>query len=89
MQSSKIDPELCLRHRAGALIALMTKHVDDLKLTGEAEMLNLILKELKQVFGELKVEWHVFTNCSRPVCLHEKGAVHQCRTQISDVNQTC
>ena len=41
----------------------MTKHVDDLKLTGEAEMLNLILKELKQVFGELKIEWYVFTNC--------------------------
>ena len=63
MQSSKIDPELCLKHRAGALIALMTKHVDDLKLSGEAEMLNLILKELQLVFGELKVEWHVFTNC--------------------------
>ena len=41
----------------------MTKHVDDLKMTGETEMLNLILKELQQIFGQLKVEWHVFTNC--------------------------
>ena len=50
MVSSQIDPELCLRHKDGVLVALMTKHVDDLKLTGEANMLNLILKELQQVF---------------------------------------
>eukprot|EP00974_Lingulodinium_polyedra_P031536 3033760-Lingulodinium_polyedra.AAC.1 len=46
----------------------MTKHVDDLKLTGRALAVRHILTAYQHVFGELKVGWYVFTNCGvRPV----------------------
>ena len=61
MKASKIDAELCMRHDGGRLSAAMTTHVDDLKLTGEPERTNLIQRELHKLFGELKVEWYVFT----------------------------
>eukprot|EP00974_Lingulodinium_polyedra_P088012 8534480-Lingulodinium_polyedra.AAC.1 len=41
----------------------MTKHADDLQLTGTASAVKHILTALQHVFGELKVEWYVFTNC--------------------------
>ena len=41
----------------------MTKHVDDLKLTGEKDWIEFVLKKLEETFGELKVQWHEFTNC--------------------------
>ena len=63
MKSSQIDAELCMRHEHGRLVAMLTKHVDDLKLTGDAGAVQSILAELQKVFGELKVEWHVFTKC--------------------------
>merc|ERR1711873_46767 len=63
MKSSQIDAELCMRHEHGRLVAMLTEHADDLKLTGDAGAVQSILAELQKVFGELKVEWHVFTNC--------------------------
>ena len=41
----------------------MTKHVDDLKGTGDSTTVQHILSELQKVFGDLKIEWYVFTNC--------------------------
>ena len=63
MKNSQIDNELCMRHEGGRLTVLITKHVDDLKTTGQAERVKTVLSELQRVFGELKVEWYVFTNC--------------------------
>ena len=63
MVSSWADLELCMRHDNGRLTAAMTKHVDDLKLAGEPERVSQIQRELQKVFGELKVERFVFTNC--------------------------
>ena len=63
MKSSQIDAELCMRHELGVLVALLAKHVDDLKLTGKPDVVQKILAELQKVFGELKVEWYAFTNC--------------------------
>ena len=50
---------------AGAmtLVALMAKHVDDLKLTGQRQVVEQILQQLEKVFGKLKIEWNNFTNC--------------------------
>ena len=63
MKSSQIDGEMCMRHDTGRLVAMLTKHVDDLKLTGEPTVVKELLAEPHTVFGELKVEWYSFTDC--------------------------
>ena len=63
MKSSQVEGELCMKHTMGRLVALLTKHVDDLKLTGEPDSATKGLSELQKVSGELKVEWYTFTNC--------------------------
>ena len=63
MVSSQVDPELCFRHQHGVLQAILSKHVDDLKITGTPSVIQHILSELQKIFGELKIEWNVFTNC--------------------------
>ena len=45
------------------LVALMTKHVDDLKVCGKKSAVTWILAQIEKVFGQLKIEWHNFTNC--------------------------
>ena len=45
------------------LLALMAKHVDDLKITGTKAIILWILQQIEKVFGPLKIEWHNFTNC--------------------------
>ena len=52
MVSSQIDPELCMSHVKRKLTAAMTKHVDDLKLPGNSERMNLTMRELQKVFGD-------------------------------------
>ena len=47
----------------GTLICLMAKHNDDLKLTGKKKVIELVLQQMQEVFGELKIEWFTFTNC--------------------------
>ena len=77
MSQCTIDNELCFLHRecrssdgsanASAktyqLIAVLAKHVDDLKITASKENIIWILKKIEQVFGQLKIEWNNFTNC--------------------------
>ena len=41
----------------------MTKHVDDLKVCGKTSAVTWILAQIEKVFGQLKIEWHNFTNC--------------------------
>ena len=60
---SKVDPELCCRYDNGRLVCMMTKHVDDLKIAGEPAVVKEILTILQKEFGELKINWHDFTNC--------------------------
>jgi len=62
LEASKVDPELCFRHDNGRLVCLMTKHVDDLKITGEPAVVKFILGRLQHTFGELKFSWKTF-NC--------------------------
>ena len=63
MKSSQVDNELCMRHSGGRLTAAMTKHVDDLKGTGDSATVQHILSELQEVFCDLKIDWYTFTNC--------------------------
>ena len=68
MEASSVDPELCMRHETlpngeKKLVLLMTKHVDDLKITGEKVWIEWVIEQLQQVFGKLKIIWDDFTNC--------------------------
>ena len=45
------------------LVCLLTKHVDDVKITGEREYMTWVLKQLEDTFGKMKLQWHEFTNC--------------------------
>ena len=63
MIPSSVDGELVLKFENGALICLMAKHVDDLKLTGKKKVIEWVLLQIQEVFGELKIEWFTFTNC--------------------------
>ena len=67
MQASLIDAEMCVKHRVikleKQLVAMLTKHVDDVKFTGTAEETKSIIGHLHETFGELKIEWYQFTNC--------------------------
>ena len=74
MTQCTIDNELCFLHKSGSertapkgstleLLAVMAKHVDDLKLTGQRQTLIWILQQVEKVFGKLKIEWNNFTNC--------------------------
>jgi hypothetical protein len=59
-----VDGELCMKHDANKnLIALMAKHVDDLKMAGLRDIIIKIIQLIEQVFGKLKIEWNNFTNC--------------------------
>ena len=60
---SQVDNEFVIRHDGGRLTACMSKHVDDLKLTGEPHIMKEIMSEIQREFGEFKIEWHVLTNC--------------------------
>ena len=57
------DNELCILHKEGHLVALMAKHVDDLKITGNTDVVNKLITCIQKVFGELKLEKNVFKNC--------------------------
>ena len=52
-----------MRHDEGRLTAGISKHVDDLKLAGMRQIIQESMVQIQRVFGELKIEWHTFTNC--------------------------
>ena len=60
---TRTDGEMLILHKGGCLLAVITVHVDDLKMTGEKETLLWIVDCLERVFGKLILQWHHFTNC--------------------------
>ena len=65
MKQCTVDQELCYLHDDvnQTLLALMAKHVDDLKIAGDKKTVIWILQQIEKVFGKLKIEWNNFTNC--------------------------
>ena len=63
MKQSSVDPELCFLHDKGKLVCLLTKHVDDLKITGPREWVEKVCRHIENTFGKLKILWGTFTNC--------------------------
>ena len=50
---SQVDPELCFRHDNGRLVCILTKHVDDIKMAGEPDIVKMVLRHLEERFCEL------------------------------------
>ena len=66
LQPSKMDKELWLKfddRSPQKLLALITIHVDDLKMAGEPHVIMQIQQTLQKEFGELKIAWCSFVNC--------------------------
>ena len=60
---TSVDNELTAKHVNNQLVALLAKHVDDLKVCGFKKYVDLIFFEIGKVFGDLKVDRNEFTNC--------------------------
>ena len=56
LQPLLADPQLFAKHRGGKLVALLSIHVDDLKITGIDSETKAIISGLKQEFDALKIE---------------------------------
>jgi len=63
LKPCSVDPELWFLHKDQKLAMVLTKHVDDLKATGETDIIVHVFGELQKVFGELKINGNIFTNC--------------------------
>jgi hypothetical protein len=63
-----IDQELELKHSNGEFVAVLAKHVDDVKIAGTPDVVKAILKPLERAFGKLTYHERDFTN----VCLHHQ-----------------
>jgi hypothetical protein len=63
MLPTTMDPELEVRHDGGKLVAIGTKHVDDLKFGAEPKLLkDAIIPALEAEFGKLSYSESNFTN---------------------------
>ena len=49
--------------KTGKLVMLLSAHVDDLKITGTAGMIEMVLSSLTAMFGKLKVQRKHFEHC--------------------------
>jgi hypothetical protein len=63
MHSLVVEPELEVKHVNEILLAMLCKHVDDLKIAASRPIILEIIAFLERVFGKLEVQWHEFTNC--------------------------
>ena len=58
-----IDPELEVKHAEdGRLVAMLSKHVDDIKFGGERAFIDKTIVQLEKVFGKLAYHEQKFTN---------------------------
>lgn len=53
---TKIDPQLFFIHRGGKLRVVLSIHIDDIKLSGETEVMNEVISKLEAHFDTVKLE---------------------------------
>ena len=63
LQSSLIDSELEYLWVGGNLKLIVLKHVDDIKMAGEAETISQFVAHLSKTFGKLELHWNDFKFC--------------------------
>ena len=75
---SSVDSELELLFRlfrGGALIMLILKHVDDLKMAGKRAIIQEFVDHVSKTFGKMEIEWRRFVFCGVNHVQHEDGSV--------------
>ena len=55
---TRTDEEGFILHKGGKLVAILTIHVDDLKLAGELDIVMEIIGHLEKTFGKLILQWN-------------------------------
>ena len=75
MVSSVTDPEMELLFDNGALLMIVVKHVDDLKMAGQRALIEKFVQHLSRVFGKMDVEWSNFTFCGVQHVQHSDGSI--------------
>ena len=63
LQSSLMDSELEYLWVDGRLQLIVLKHVDDIKMAGETEIINQFVAHLSKTFGKLELHWNDFKLC--------------------------
>ena len=61
--SLRVDPQLYLWRSDGKLTAVVSTHVDDLKMAGEEQVIAYIIQRLEERFGSMKVQEGKFEHC--------------------------
>ena len=74
-QPSSIDSELELLYRAGVLIMIILKHVDDIKMAGKKAIIEEFVQHVSKTFGKMDIEWKKFTFCGVQHEQYEDGSV--------------
>ena len=74
-QQSSIDSELELLFRAGVLVMILLKHVDDLKMAGKRALIEELVAHVSKTFGVMEVSWHKFVFCGVQHEQHSDGSI--------------
>ena len=61
-QPTFFDPKFELLRANDTLNAMITKHIDDIKLGGTKKVILSIIKVLEVTFGKLKIQFREFTS---------------------------
>jgi len=80
---TKIDPQLFFIHRGGKLRVVLSIHVDDIKLSGETEVMNEVISKLEAHFDTVKLEKDNFIHLGLQ---HERLSDGSSRTTYKNSN---
>ena len=75
LQQSSVDSELELLYRAGVLVMIVLKHVDDLKMAAKKALIQEFVDHLSKTFGKMDIEWGTFTFCGVRHEQHSDGSI--------------
>ena len=72
------------RNSSGLISAIASAHVDDLKLAGEASLVEKILAHLSELFGKLKIARGSFEHCGIWHEIQKDGSYHLHQRHFAD-----
>ena len=69
------DDQVEVMHRDGELVLIIGKHVDDIKVAGQPQVVSEFISHLEKTFGKLKVSRGDFDNCGVRHVQHADGSI--------------